>query len=362
MNHLLFLLLILFYHSKAICQDYPFTRTSIPASETASTATIANYIKTHFKTGNEKFAAAYYWIIQNIKYDTDSMYSINWSKGNEAIVTDAMRRRKGVCENYAAIFCDIATKTGLSAYAVHGYTRQNGKADRTDHTWCAIELNDQWFFCDPTWDNGQNYSLNYFMVNPEIFIQTHMPYDPMWQLLEYPISHAEFNQGATASMKSKTVFNFRDSIKIFNQLNELQQLEKTASSIAKEAYTSQLIKNRLSYTRMLIAIENQDEDLNLYNTAVSHLNKANNFYNNYLSFRNNGFSPAITPAQMYNLLDSASTQLLMVKLISNSMEKRGPSYQYDPGTLIERILSLSKKLETEHEFVKNNFTSIKEKQ
>ncbi|MEO7265284.1 MAG: transglutaminase domain-containing protein [Ferruginibacter sp.] len=361
MKYLLFLFLILIYNSKAFCQDDFFTRTFIPASETATTSTIAYYIKSHFKTDKEKFTAAYNWVIQNIKYDTDSMYSINWSKGHEAIVSDAMRRRKGVCENYAAIFCDIASKTGLSAFAVQGLTRQNGKADKTDHTWCAIELNKEWFLCDPTWDNGEKYLLKYFMVSPEIFIQTHMPYDPMWQLLEYPISHAEFNRGVTTGMKSKTIFNFRDSIMIFNQLTELQQLEKTASRIVQESNANQLIKNRLTYTRMLIEIEKQDEDLNLYNTAVSHLNKANNFYNNYLSFRNTGFSPAIPRVHIYNLLDSASTQLLMVKLIIKRMEKREPSYQYDPGALIERIAGLSKKLDTEHAFLKNNFSSLREK-
>jgi hypothetical protein len=200
------------------------------------------------------------------------------------------------------------------------------------------------------------------MVSPEVFIQTHMPYDPMWQLLNYPISHAEFNQGAITSIKNNIVFNFKDSIKQFNQLNELQQLEKTATRIAKVANVNPLIKNRLSYTRMLIAIVNQDEDLNLYNTAVSYLNKANYFYNHYLTYRNNGFPPAIKPDQMYSLLDSVSTQLMMAKLTSNNMEKRLLSYQYDPGTLNERIASLNKKLETEHEFLKNNFTSVKDKQ
>lgn len=360
MKTLLIIFTVLFFGLLANCQDnsrYPL----IPDEDAVSTTSLASFIKSHYTTDKQKFEAAYYWVIQNIKYDKDSMYNINWNQGNEAIITEAMRRRKGVCENYAAIFCNIVTKTGLSAFAVQGYTRQNGMTDKTDHTWCATMLDGEWLLCDPTWDYGQHYSLNYFMVDPGTFIQTHIPYDPMWQLKEYPISHAEFN-GAATTIKHKTVFNFRDSIMKFNQLNELQKLEKTASRMTVEANVNQLIRNRLSYMRMLIAIEYQEEDLKMYNDAVLHLNKANYFYNQYLSFRNNGFSPPIAPAKIYNLLDSVSKQLVMAKSITNSMEKRIASYQFDPGTLNERITSLNQKLETAYEFLKNNFASIKEKQ
>jgi transglutaminase/protease-like cytokinesis protein 3 len=58
---------------------------------------------------------------------------------------------------------------------------------------------------DPTWGAGhvQNNKYvrklddSYFKADPEKLIQTHHPYDPLWQFLYYPISEQEFYNGNT---------------------------------------------------------------------------------------------------------------------------------------------------------------------
>ena len=67
---------------------------SMPASETKSSAGIATYVQANFKTDLEKLRAIYAWVITNIRYDTDSMYPINWSLGHEEQIAATLRRRE----------------------------------------------------------------------------------------------------------------------------------------------------------------------------------------------------------------------------------------------------------------------------
>ena len=60
----------------------------------------------------------------------DSSYSINAGINPDAKITVALKRRRGVCENFAAIFNDICLKTGIASFVINGYTRQSGSVDK----------------------------------------------------------------------------------------------------------------------------------------------------------------------------------------------------------------------------------------
>ncbi len=116
----------------------------MPSSLSNSTTDIAAYIKANFKTDREKVRAIYAWVTTNIRYSTDSANSINLGVNQQAKITFALRRRKGVCENYAAIFNDIALKCGLTSFVVSGYTKQSGFVDKSGHSWCAVLIDKDW--------------------------------------------------------------------------------------------------------------------------------------------------------------------------------------------------------------------------
>ena len=110
----------------------------IPDSLANSTGDIARYVNAHFDSESAKVRAIYAWVTTNIKYDKDSANVINSGINPEAKITFALRRRKGVCENFAAIFNDICLKAGLTSFVVSGYTKQSGTVDKTGHSWCCI--------------------------------------------------------------------------------------------------------------------------------------------------------------------------------------------------------------------------------
>ena len=329
---------------------------SIPTAQTHSTLDIANYINSNYKSDKEKLRAAYTWVTANIRYSTDSMYSINWGGDPETKVTAALRRRKGVCENYASIFNDIALKCGISSFVVTGYTKQSGFVVRSGHCWCAVLVDNKWLLCDPTWDEGFRTNARYFLVRPDQFIETHMPFDPMWQLQMYPISQQEFSRGVSQSKKNGP-FYYADSLKNFLQLSELQQLEASARRIKQAGIVNELERNWLAYTRMKIAIFYEDDDMNLYNSAVDDLNTANAIFNTYVQYRNNQFMPQKSDGEISSMLEPIAATISSASEKVSKIGKTIQNYQYDTSELSGRLVALTKRVQEQKDFLKRYFAS-----
>lgn len=329
----------------------------IPRAETFSTTSIAGYINRYYKTEIEKLSAAYSWVASNISYDTDSIYVINSEKTPDTKITGALRRRKGVCENFAAIFNDIANKCNIASYEVAGYTKQNGTIDKTGHTWCAVFYNNEWLFCDPTWDAGFNNYARYFLVKPTVFIQSHMPFDPLWQLLDHTVSHEDFYSGNIYPKKNKPLFNFSDSVNAYLDMSEQQQLESTSYRIRQAGIPNELVKARNTYINMKISILVQDKIMNLYNAAVELFNSANNILNDFINFRNNRFMPLKPEKDIYKMISPADLLLQQAYNKIAELETIPDNFQYDPGILKNRLDVLSGKLDEQKEFIKKYFSA-----
>ena len=253
---------------KMVTKDIDKTALAIPAAQTNTTADIAAYIKTHFDTDSKKVRAIYTWVASNIRYSSDSIHPVIFEEDREQRIASALRRRKGVCENYAAIFNDICLKSGLRSLMVEGYTKQNGSMDKSPHAWCTVFIDNNWSLYDPTWDEDQahrafftgNINYDYFQVSPEVFIQSHMPFDPMFQLLNYPVSYKEFYNGNTQVNHNKPYFNYADSVSAYEKLNSLDKYLSAASRIEKNGTpTTTMITNKRNQLKMDIEIIYQDK-------------------------------------------------------------------------------------------------------
>ncbi|MEO6221156.1 MAG: transglutaminase-like domain-containing protein, partial [Ginsengibacter sp.] len=127
---------------------------NIPVSQTNTTADIATYIKNNFNSESEKVRAIYSWITLNMRYDKDSPHLAILTVDRGRKIAAALKRRKGVCEHFAAIFNDICIKSGIKSFVIEGYTKQSGSVDKSPHAWCAALVDYKWFLYDPTWDGG----------------------------------------------------------------------------------------------------------------------------------------------------------------------------------------------------------------
>lgn len=272
-----------------------------------STRQLAQIIDQQYKDSMSKIEAAYRWVTTNISYDDAHAFAINHGKDPRAKIDVAFKNRKGVCENFAAIFSDVCEKMGFPSEVIEGYTSQNNIEDKSGHSWSAVFVNDDWRLFDPTWDAGRATAFLYFNKTENDFIQTHKPYDPMWQLLHYPVSKA--------GRQTKTFFNFKDSISAFLLSDSLQKFESSFNRIEQTGIQNTLTETHKKILQNNIEIERQDEQMLWFNKAVDHLNQTSTLLNEIIDARNLGFDASQVPelrkilAQSKENLDSATAFL-----------------------------------------------------
>ena len=361
MRKTLFLLLFLSFGtlSKAqLFEDWQVDNVMlrIPVHLTYSTTDIADYIKQNFATDRKKLRAVYTWVARNIKYDTDSANNINLGPDPEAKITAALRRRRGVCENYAAIFNDICVKAGLTSFVVDGYTKQNGFIDKTGHSWCAVLADNSWQLCDPTWDEGTG-NTRWFAVDPSDMIASHMPFDPMWQLLDHPVGHKQFYSGNVYTDKSRPFFNYKDSIAAYIKMDSLQRFRSTAYRIEQSGIYNDLVRNRHEFTKMNIEIIREDKDVDLYNSSVADLNAATTIYNNFVQYRNKQFAPATTDDALVDLLSGIDSKLSSAHKKLNEIDKTEAVFKFSTEEIRNRLNALSVRVKEQKDFLKLYLTT-----
>ncbi|MEP6617287.1 MAG: transglutaminase domain-containing protein [Ginsengibacter sp.] len=322
----------------------------IPDSLTYSTSLIAGYIHSHFSSDSKMIRAIYSWVVSNIKYDKDSANEINLGVDPEAKITLALKRRRGVCENYAAIFNDICIKAGLPSFVVNGYTKQMGMVDKTGHSWCAVLVNGSWGLYDPTWDESNGMNLKYFMMAPAEFIETHMPYDPIWQLLNKPVTHQQFNSGNIFNNKNQ-YFNYTDSIAAYMEMDSLHKFKSSAARIQKDALYNSMVRNNNNIIKMNIEMINQDRDVELYNSSVAGINDATTDYNHFVEYRNQQFKPKKSDGELFGLLDEMENKLLVSLKKLDQVDHSDATFILGTEPVRYRIVQLMSRIKEQKDFV-----------
>ena len=108
--------------------------------------------------------------------------------------------------------------------------KKNFNNNTISDAWVAAYIDGAWYLFDPTWGAGyvnndtffKRFNESFYKVMPAKFIEDHMPFDPMFQLLSYPLTNREFIEGIPTS--GKRLFNFNDSIRLHTQLAPELQL------------------------------------------------------------------------------------------------------------------------------------------
>lgn len=339
---------------------------NIPASQTNSTSDIAAWINKNFDTDSKKVRAIYIWVISHIRYSTDSIHRVILNEDRDQLVTFALRRRKGVCENFAAIFDDICRKCGLSSFAVEGYTMQNSSAGRASHAWDIVFVDNKWSLYDPTWDADQPafqpVSINYFKVSPDVFIQTHMPFDPMFQLLDYPLTYKEFNNGDIKSKTNTTYFNYADSLKEYEQAVPLTRYTSAFQRIQRNGVANNLINTKLSQLRLEIELIYQVKDSVLYNDAIADYNYATNIFNNFIAYRNNQFKPEKTDAEVQSIFDDVEKRIISARSKLKEVNQSKATLTLNTGDVEYAINTLANHVHEQKLFLKNYQATAGDKQ
>ena len=166
----------------------------------------------------EKVRSFYVWIADNIAYDVQLFRHYNPSRYQQILPDDVLKRKKAVCQGYADLFQEMCRLANISSYVVGGYSKGFGYTQKkvfttADHAWNVVRLENQWHLVDVTWGSGglndkmrfvKEFSDDYFLTDPKVFVINHLPLEPMWQLLECPVPVTAYAKGDAAVQQHLT--------------------------------------------------------------------------------------------------------------------------------------------------------------
>jgi hypothetical protein len=175
-----------------------------PASAKNSVKALAAYLTKPAQNDLQKARALYRWVTANIAYDTQGYFSGSFG---DLSPQGVLRSGKGVCSGYSRLYKALADAAGLECVEISGHAKGYGyypgqSVDDVNHAWNAVKINKKWYLIDSTWGAGalyqgrfmRRFKDHFFMTPPEIFIYRHYPQEKKWQLLEKPISKAEYKK------------------------------------------------------------------------------------------------------------------------------------------------------------------------
>lgn len=166
------------------------------------------------------------WITTHIRYDAKSFQH---HKYPHLTAEELIRKKKGLCNDYAGLMTEMCRSVNIEAYTIKGYIKGYGYNKtlpflRANHTWNIIHADDSWIIADPTWGSGfieekagiinkllfitlhipvSEHKLvfrplpdqAFFNMNPDSLIKTHYPLDPKWLFNENPVRFYYFETG-----------------------------------------------------------------------------------------------------------------------------------------------------------------------
>ena len=163
-----------------------------------------------------------------------------------------------------------------------------------DLTWAAGYINNNTF--------TKKFSTIYYRVLPAELIKSHMPFDPMYQFMNYTLSNKEFIEGKNTT-KAKLVFNFADTLQQYGLLSKDDKVISEARRIKSNGIENDVIQSRLDY------LDKQKEAFsskNGYQQAMDLYGRAVTLFNQYIALKNQQFNTVKEEKEIKQMVDSMS--------------------------------------------------------
>jgi hypothetical protein len=303
---------------------------SIPDTLTRSTQDIANYINSNFISKEDKVKAVFIWLAENIEYDIGNMFAFKEHTNN--INDRTLKTRKGVCLDYAKLFHDITNKIGVKSYVVLGYTKDQGLVNYNPHAWCVAMIGSSWYTFDPTWGAGfikdsryiKQLNMDYYKMSSKKAIKSHMPFDPLWQFLEYPLTNHNFCKGKRNADSSKPFFNYKDTLKNYETQSDIERLIAIKRRTESSGIKSYLIFTRIKLLENEIQTHYTNNVYKRYSSAKNDFNNGIYLLNRFIDFRNNHFYPDKGDAHLIEMIVEIEDAFGLSKENLDSIENPEP--------------------------------------
>jgi hypothetical protein len=175
---------------------------------------LAKRISIDFHSDSAKARAIFTWMAKHIAYDVQKYKLIKARKYSDPLTNQikpfnlatyhrkcalrTLRKKKGVCGDYAILYDRLCELTGVPSEVIEGIAKNQpqdiGKMPfGVDHGWNAVKINNTWRLLDVTWgaggvdDNGnfiRRFKPQYFFTPPDLFFLNHFPRASKWLLTD----------------------------------------------------------------------------------------------------------------------------------------------------------------------------------
>ncbi|WP_439555142.1 transglutaminase domain-containing protein [Dyadobacter sp.] len=308
------------------------------------------------------------WVASTLEYDPTRLLLVSGSTAygstSQNIVREAINRRKGVCEHYATLFNALLRRAGYESYVVEGYTLQGAGGDKFGHAWNAVKTGGNWYFYDPTWAAGyiqrsvfvKSFNPEWYKIPPIRFIETHIPFDPIWQLLNPPLTHAQIRNGLFDNT-AVTYFSYQDSISASVKMDEFSRIRSSLARTRSMGIPNSVVEKYLAAGDRYLS---DAGDYRALNNTHKLLSNATSAYNEYIFSKNNQFkSPRWTDEMLESFsgkmkvyLDSANQTLSAV----SPADFRNAQYQLQ---LKKQVSEITEAADKEAIFIKKYLATWK---
>ncbi|SHM08534.1 Transglutaminase-like superfamily protein [Chitinophaga jiangningensis] len=301
------------------------TYAKIPDTEVMTSTAMAEWVKNNTSNQTEALRAIYAWIGKNVVYDTRNTYDPQYYKDTTDAALKTLRTRQAICYGYSSLFVEIARKAGISAMLVSGYTVSGSQLSADgSHAWVAVNVGDKWSLIDPTWAAGgvsgnkfyPSFTWKYFMVAPDVYIKTHVPFDPMYQFLEHPHTHTAIKENNWTDAAARPVFAFADTIAAWNRLDSTARLENAVDRIRRFGVSNMYVSTELSYMIQVLDVGRQNAKVaahnamaDKFNATTGKYNELVNDFNAYVVFKNKQFTPAKPDKEIREWIDTMAANV-----------------------------------------------------
>lgn len=331
----------------------------ISPQETSTSKGISSYVKTRFASDSARVRAIFVWVANNISYDVEKL-RLRSETTQKTTIEDILKTRKAVCQGYAELMVDLLKDCNIRAMMVPGFGRQpDGTISQISHAWVAAEVNNKWWLFDPTWAAGtvdnwkfnSRFSNRYYKVLPEDMIRDHMPFDPMLQFLNYPVSANDFYDAKTAINTSGKYLNYADSLKLHYSLGQPDQLKHAIARIQANGIRTDAI--RIEVDRMTKYLQSFDSKVGL-DSAQSHYKQAIDLFNRYVKNKNERFASA-KPEEIQAMIDGALKHVITAREMLAAIVPNDPQMNRIVYEMKNELYRFSQHVDQENAFVKTHF-------
>jgi transglutaminase/protease-like cytokinesis protein 3 len=199
--------------------------------------------------------AFYTWIAENIRYDIAEAGKEIKNPVHQS-AERVMKSRKAICHGYSSLFEELCSLSEIPCYLVSGYTKFDGVLNKTGHTWNIVYVNGKWKPVDVTWGAGvvvdgrkyvRSFTDKYFLTEANEFLEEHYPFDPMWQLINHPVSLKEYSKRKSSGEAAKSAFfNFNDTIQNWVAFDSTEQFYQSALRMNRFNSGDRIIEEQFS--------------------------------------------------------------------------------------------------------------------